>query len=243
MDKKIKRFGDFGSVSEGAPRKNYFRDKFSEYPYGIYFSDKGMADAVGAKTVKELIDNVVLKRGLTDFAIFKQGSGFHSTTQEEYLVAWAGDGSYWANTAKKKPELMKKNAVNLGLLKESLDEAKTPENLPKRGMLMSVYRSADLGDTTAGGVTSKYKKVVLVGAGVPEIFSPSESAPAVYLDEREGKLGPVARPVDQKEGGTYMFGGNFIWTSDSRGRAFNNGAPIPVHDRFEDWATYDALSR
>ena len=37
-----------------------------------------------------------------------------------------------------------------------------------------------------------------------------------------------------------MFGGNFVYTSDSR---FPSDYPIPVHDRFETQEQYDQLSR
>ena len=37
-----------------------------------------------------------------------------------------------------------------------------------------------------------------------------------------------------------MFGGNFVYTSDSR---FPSDYPIPIHDRFETQEQYDLLSR
>lgn len=37
-----------------------------------------------------------------------------------------------------------------------------------------------------------------------------------------------------------MFGGNFLWTSDSR---FPTAAPLPIHDRFETPEQYEQLSR
>ena len=36
-----------------------------------------------------------------------------------------------------------------------------------------------------------------------------------------------------------MFGGNFVYTSDSR---FPSDYPIPIHDRFETQEQYDQLS-
>ena len=50
-----------------------------------------------------------------------------------------------------------------------------------------------------------------------------------------------AEPVDKPEGKVGpMFGGNFIYTSDSR---FPNDYPIPVHDRFETPEQAEILSR
>lgn len=111
----------------------------------------------------------------------------------------------------------------------------------KQGLRCSVYRNADLGDCTNGGITSQVSRVTLVGEGVPEIFSPNSEAPALELFRRPyGSLG--ARPLDwmEREGAGPMFGGNFIYTSDSR---LPGGSPIPVHDRFESWELYERLLR
>lgn len=45
--------------------------------------------------------------------------------------------------------------------------------------------------------------------------------------------------------GTYMSGGNYITLSESTIRSVEVGHhyPIPVHDRFESWNTYETLSR
>lgn len=61
-------------------RKNYDWRWWKKYPYGIYFNENGMANTVGANTVKELIQHVAKARNLDNFAIFKQSSNFHSTT-------------------------------------------------------------------------------------------------------------------------------------------------------------------
>jgi hypothetical protein len=45
---------------------------------------------------------------------------------------------------------------------------------------------------------------------------------ALYpIEDADGRVGP-------------MFGGNFLWTSDSRFRRLFDG-PIPIHDRFEQY--------
>jgi len=107
-----------------------------------------------------------------------------------------------------------------------------------KGMLASVYRNdAGWGDATNGGVTSKHKQVVLIGEGVAEVFAPSETAPALRLVRKTGYL--YAEPVHQPNGVGWMFGGNFIYSSDSR---FPLRFPIPVHDRQESreqYASYD----
>lgn len=99
----------------------------------------------------------------------------------------------------------------------------------KKGMLCSVFRSNS--DCTNGGVTSRAIDVVLIGKGIPEIFEPNERTPAVFLGERRDGS-PCAYPDESPRPMQYMFGGNFVWTSDSRFRAISE-APIPVHDRQE----------
>jgi hypothetical protein len=62
---RIKKYLEFvnENINEGQ-RKNYTREGFKNYPYQMYFSDNGMSDAVGANSVKELIDNVAVPRKL-----------------------------------------------------------------------------------------------------------------------------------------------------------------------------------
>lgn len=117
------------------------------------------------------------------------------------------------------------------------------DGAPRKGFLMYVYRN-DLGDGTAGGMTSKVTKVTLIGKGLPAMFTPSEDAPALYLrDDKKDYI--YASPVEtgsQDEHGPYMFGGNFIYSSDSRLAAISK-YPIPVHDRHESWSNYHSMSR
>lgn len=117
--------------------------------------------------------------------------------------------------------------------------------MERRGLLVFVYRS-DLGDCTAGGVTAKGKSLKLVDQEIKAPFK--VEAGEVYLElERfysQGRILFRAIPmVDghkvHSENGVTMFGGNFIYTSDDR---FPSDYPIPVHDRFEDWETFQALS-
>lgn len=39
---------------------------------------------------------------LREISVFRDDTGFHSTSQDEYLISWWGaDGSYWDNISKK----------------------------------------------------------------------------------------------------------------------------------------------
>lgn len=112
-----------------------------------------------------------------------------------------------------------------------------------KGLICSVFRDASHGDCSNNGITNRYTRVILVGPGIPEIFEPSDDMPALRFIPREGWGGYYATTlVDQEDsvGPNAMFGGNFIYSSDSR---FPSKQPIPVHDRFETWEMYNRLSR
>lgn len=124
-----------------------------------------------------------------------------------------------------------------------------------KGMLVFVLRSAS--DCTNGGITSKYDKFILVNSPltpeikIPEIFEESDRCPTLVLfhEYYSGMNGQPfkyrCRPlIDSPEGQTdYMFGGNYVDCSDGRMSRIGLDRPIPVHDRSETWATYEALSR
>lgn len=105
-------------------------------------------------------------------------------------------------------------------------------SLPK-GLLVSVYRDASLnGDCSNGGVSSKFNQFLIVGKGIPEIFSKDDPEQILVLTEihYEG-VHYFAKPYGLKT--RSMAGGNFIYTSDSRFRRAAAGYPIPIHDRVE----------
>lgn len=54
-----------------------------------------------------------------------------------------------------------------------------------------------------------------------------------------------AEPLIKPEGMAQVFGGNFLYTSSSNGCNISGkkcATPIPIHDRFETWEEFDALS-
>lgn len=109
-----------------------------------------------------------------------------------------------------------------------------------KGLLVSIMGD----DSTNGGVTSGKKMAILVGSDIPRIFEVSEEHPAMKIIKGAGTREHIAVPYDHEErskgviGG--MFGGHFIYCSDSR---FPYEHPIHVHDRYETQEEYDALSR
>lgn len=116
----------------------------------------------------------------------------------------------------------------------------------KKGLLVFVYRWGL--QSCTNGITSKKDQLLLVDESICAPFPVENDEVYLVLIRRtiggqnyvhaEERLN--GKPLHSNEEGTYMAGGNFIYTSDSR---FPNQYPISVHDRFEDWKTYEALSR
>jgi hypothetical protein len=102
------------------------------------------------------------------------------------------------------------------------------------GLTANIYRS------TYDSETNKmYGKdsVTIIDKEVPEIFKANESRPAVRLIRRKFRFGNEeytyvhAVPYGQNDN-EGMFGGTFIYSSDSR---FPSKYPIPLHDRVESY--------
>jgi hypothetical protein len=109
----------------------------------------------------------------------------------------------------------------------------------RKGLLVDVLRPAHAGDNTNFGVSSKHIKFVLVGDEVAGETVPTPEAPALELIRRGEYL--HAEPPGSVPVGCvgYMFGGNFVWSSDT---LFPNDYPIPVHDRLETQEQHDMLT-
>lgn len=116
----------------------------------------------------------------------------------------------------------------------------------KKGLTCYVYR-CPLGECTNNGVTSEKRMancevkdtVLLIGNGNDIVEGPTEvesaienlRIPILILDRKTGILRAIPMGDD---GIHWMFGGNFIYCSDSRFPMTGNfKVPIPVHDRRE----------
>ncbi len=122
-------------------------------------------------------------------------------------------------------------------------------DLPIKGMLLTVYASShDGAGAFTNGPSARHTQIIVVGDGVPEIFSAESSSrdtlPTFVLRESVGGY-PTLVPVDTLEGGKHAGawvadGGNFAETSDSRWSELvrkitggNGAAVVPIHDRAE----------
>lgn len=94
-------------------------------------------------------------------------------------------------------------------------------------------------DCTNNGITSGKTQAILVGPDIDRVFEADGEAPALELRPGRGRREWIAVPYGCKEAYP-MFGGHFIYTSDSRFPG--NGQPIHVHDRFETAEEYRMFS-
>lgn len=97
---------------------------------------------------------------------------------------------------------------------------------------VNVYKSGS--DATNNGLTSKHDRLLLVFDNVSSPFKtePDEDYLVMVRKNIGTRIHIIAVPKSIIDSGKHsMFGGNFIYTSDSR---FPNSYPIPVHDRVEN---------
>lgn len=109
----------------------------------------------------------------------------------------------------------------------------------KKGLIVNVFRT-DYDATNLGITNSKdnVKRLTLIGSEdclVDEVFEDIDEnilvlKKRVFNNTEYLYAVPFKITIDQSFMNGPMFGGNFIYCSDSR---FPNKYPIPVHDRFE----------
>jgi hypothetical protein len=116
--------------------------------------------------------------------------------------------------------------------------------MERKGLIAGIYEGKRNGNCSNGGISERHKAVVVVDEKLPEIFSASSDHPAVKIVRRVigGEPYIHAEPIDPVPDGMigYMFGGSFIYTSDSRFGELSK-YPIPLHDRWETMEQYDRL--
>jgi hypothetical protein len=104
-----------------------------------------------------------------------------------------------------------------------------------KGLLCDIYKPY-YGDAANGGLSCYCWHVILAGKGIPEVFSPNEATPLVRLERRElhhmDTPYLTIYPWEMGCANDWMFGGCFVYSSDSRFRVISP-YPIPLHDRRE----------
>jgi len=81
--------------------------------YEVIYSDgmKGLKKFPNERKARAFFNDKIKQKGMRDVALYRAGSGFHSTTQTEYVIAFWGDGSYLDNVSKKDADLAKKKVT------------------------------------------------------------------------------------------------------------------------------------
>ena len=102
--------------------------------------------------------------------------------------------------------------------------------MSERGLRCSVYISKEFGNCSNGGISSRVKRVTLMGLERGHIFEPTDDSPAVWLHKKGDYIYVSPERVPLESGRWYMPGGTFIYSSDSR---FPSDCPLPLHDRLE----------
>ena len=108
-----------------------------------------------------------------------------------------------------------------------------------KGLHVEFYRPASHDNKTSNRTSDRYTEAILVGDGVfgpcdTDVDESAKTLPILiyrnYTTPGIHKIQMIhAVPLELRNAGKHtMFGGNFIYTSDSR---FPQRFPIPVHDR------------
>lgn len=112
-----------------------------------------------------------------------------------------------------------------------------------KALPISVYRTDRLGDCTNGGITSRYKELLLICEdGFVEVDEndPPENLVKIVTRYFGGNEHKHIEPYASVESGSvgWMSGGNIAYTCDSRFREMSE-YPLQVHDRQETQKQYD----
>lgn len=104
--------------------------------------------------------------------------------------------------------------------------------MTERYLPVSVYRDKGT-DCTNGGVTSPRFDIYMVVPCPDGHITREDVDTRGYLILEPRELGGVTNLVPAGLEGWKMFGGNFVYTSDSRFSRVYGHAPVAVHDRVE----------
>lgn len=117
------------------------------------------------------------------------------------------------------------------------------------GLMADIFKSGGRSFSN-GGISERFDEALVIGDGIdgPTWLEHAEGRPVLQIvPNRAGlvKAIPVlgweaAAEIRGKTVGP-MFGGSFVWSSDSRFRKISE-YPVPIHDRYEtpeQYATYD----
>lgn len=125
---------------------SYIEESFIIEAFEVHYSD-GVRAAKKFKSEKDAMSftkEKIASGKCKEIAIYKAGSGFHSTADTEAVIAWWGDGSYLDNVSKKDSKLAAKK-IEESFINESAEEKEAKAILQD---LLGEYDPWELGDMT-----------------------------------------------------------------------------------------------
>lgn len=107
-----------------------------------------------------------------------------------------------------------------------------------KGLIVNIYRSSPHHDGSNDGISNRFDKALLVGEDIA-LIDEANGLPIIQLKKGNIKGQVMAYELDKKKPHA-MFGGAFIYTSDSRFKeavkrisGMSCYGAIPLHDRYE----------
>lgn len=116
------------------------------------------------------------------------------------------------------------------------------------GLLADIFKSGGRSFSN-GGISDRYEEALVIGDGIEGPFGERDGLPTLQIvpGNVAGSLKAIpvlgweaAAEIRGKTVGP-MFGGSFVWSTDSRFRKISE-YPVPIHDRYEtpeQYASYD----
>ena len=118
------------------------------------------------------------------------------------------------------------------------------------GLAVSVLEDKKIGNCSLNGISARFSELYLVPnelfPNIPKIFNAHIDEQYVEIKVKHICDEPYYYVVkkypseNEKKCAGPMFGGSFIYTSDSR---FPLKYPVPLHDRYESWEMYESMSK
>ena len=128
--------------------------------YEVIWSDgmKGLKKFPNERKARAFFDDKIKQKGMRDVALYRAGSGFHSTTQTEYVIAFWGDGSYLDNVSKKDADLAKKKVTENKDMKNEINLFESFSDFVGANFLNEAINSAILRTVLSNGREGKEGK-------------------------------------------------------------------------------------
>lgn len=220
------------------------------YSYGIERGEDSIYIFINLKDGKKEDDKEMEKR-LEDLYARAMERGDSEATAIEHLVSLkelceettdlrGDDARMWAIERYN-------DEIDAQELREAAELEEKPAPKMAKALPISVYKSDRLGDCTNGGISSRYRDLLLLcddGYIDVDLNNPPENLVKVvewrpFGDKTFKHIEPYAKVRSDCVG--WMSGGNIAYSEDSRFRRMSE-YPLSIHDRQETQEHYDLLT-